>query len=179
VVSLVDDRGPVALPVFHVRRGDELLFHGSPHSRLVGRLVEGVDVCVTATILDGLVLARSAFAHSANYRSVVVFGRSRPVEDLDQRRKALDAFTDKVVPGRRPTLRPMSDKEVAATAVVAVTIEEASVKSRTGPPADTADAGLPIWAGVVPLRTGYGDPLPAPDLPPDATEPSHLGFFRA
>ena len=136
-------------------------------------------VCVTTTILHGLVLARSAFHHSANYRSVVLFGRPGQITDLVAKRTALDALVDKTAPGRRPHLRPMTDKEVQGTALIAIPIDEASAKVRTGPPVDDEDDyALAIWAGVVPVSLHYGDPVPDPLLHPDATAPAVAGFFH-
>jgi nitroimidazol reductase NimA-like FMN-containing flavoprotein (pyridoxamine 5'-phosphate oxidase superfamily) len=118
-------------------------------------------VCVTATILDGLVLARSAFHHSANYRSAMVLGRPEPVESLSERRHGLDALTDRLVPDRRQHLRPMTDKEVRGTAMVRLPITEASAKVRTGPPVDEPDdLDWPVWSGVVPVTVAYGTPVP-------------------
>lgn len=172
-VGLVDQGRPVVIPMLHVRMGDDLILHGAHTTRSFRAMKGGDTVCVTATIMDGLVLARSAFHHSVNYRSVVVFGNPRPVTDPDVKRSALDALTDKVTPGRRPTLRPMTAKELRSTAVVAVPIEEASAKVRTGPPVDDeADYGLPIWAGVVPVRLAYGHPIPDPATSVDV--PDHL-----
>lgn len=179
-VGLIDCDRPVVVPTLHVRVDDVVYLHGSPATRLFRRMKAGVDVCLTATILDGWVLARSAFHHSANYRSVVMFGHPDPVVDLDTKRTALDALTDRIAPGRRPTLRPMTDKEVRGTAVMAIPITEASAKARTGPPVDDdADYELPIWAGVVPVSTSYGAPVPDPRLHPAATLPDHLGFFTS
>lgn len=178
-VGFIDGGRPVVIPTLHARIGDELLLHGSPATRMFRLLKAGPEVCVSVTLIDGLVLARSAFDHSANYRSVVVFGRTIPVTDTRRRRAALDAFTDKIVPGRRPSLRPMTEKEVKATAVMRLPLSEASAKIRTGPPIDEdADYALPIWAGVIPMHLSYGDPVPDPRLHPDATLPEHLGFFR-
>ncbi len=178
-VGFVDGDRPVVIPTLHARIGDDLLLHGSPATRLFRLLKKGPEICVSVTLMDGLVLARSAFNHSANYRSVVVFGKTTALTKLDERREALDAFTDKLVPGRRASLREMTDKEVRATAVMSLPISEASAKIRSGPPVDEdEDYELPIWAGVIPMGTVYGDPVPDPRLHPDATEPDHLVFFR-
>ncbi len=178
-VGFVDDGRPVVIPMLHARLGEHVYLHGSPATRMFRLFKKGHDVSVAVTLMDGLVLARSAFDHSANYRSVVVFGRTEAIEDLDERTAVLDAFTDKLVPGRRPSLRPMTEKEVRATAVVRVPMIEASAKIRTGPPVDDeADYALPIWAGVIPILTSFGEPIPDPRQHPDATEPDHLGFFR-
>ncbi len=178
-VGFVDDGRPVVIPMLHARLGEHVYLHGSPATRMFRLFKKGHDVSVAVTLMDGLVLARSAFDHSANYRSVVMFGRTEAIEDLDERTAVLDAFTDKLVPGRRPSLRPMTEKEVRATAVVRVPMIEASAKIRTGPPVDDeADYALPIWAGVIPILTSFGEPIPDPRQHPDATEPDHLGFFR-
>ncbi len=178
-VGFVDTGRPVVIPMLHARLGDHVYLHGSPATRMFRVLKKGVEVSLAVTLLDGLVLARSAFDHSANYRSVVLFGTTEAIEDLDERRHVLDAFTDKLVPGRRPHLRPMTEKEVRATAVVRIPIGEGSAKIRSGPPIDEdADYALPIWAGVIPIVTTFGEPIPDPRQHPDATEPDHLGFFR-
>jgi nitroimidazol reductase NimA-like FMN-containing flavoprotein (pyridoxamine 5'-phosphate oxidase superfamily) len=178
-IAFEDGGRPVVIPTLHARIGNSLYLHGSPATRLFRVLKQGPQVCVSVTLMDGLVLARSAFNHSANYRSVVLFGVTEPITNLVERRQVLDAFTDKLVPGRRPHLRPMTDKEVRATAVMRLPIEEAAAKIRRGPPLDDdPDYELPIWAGVIPIITSYGAPVPDPIQHPDATEPAHLGFFR-
>lgn len=174
-VGLIDDHTPVVIPMFHIRIEDDVILHGAHPTRLFRVLATQPRVCVTATILDGLVLARSAFNHSANYRSVVAFGQARPVEDLAERRRLLDLFTERVVPGRRPYLRPMTDKEVRTTAVVRVRLEEASAKVRSGPPVDEdEDYGHPVWAGVLPVRGGWGPPQPDPRNLESLEVPSHV-----
>jgi hypothetical protein len=178
-IGFEDGGRPVVIPTLHARIEDNLYLHGSPATRLFRILKQGPPVCVSVTLVDGLVLARSAFNHSANYRSVVLFGVTEPITDLAERRRILDAFTDKLVPDRRPQLRAMTDKEVRATAVVRLPIDEAAAKIRSGPPLDDeADYELPIWAGVIPIVTSFGAPIPDPAQHPDATEPEHLGFFR-
>ncbi|MFO7547844.1 MAG: pyridoxamine 5'-phosphate oxidase family protein, partial [Acidimicrobiia bacterium] len=175
-VGFLRDGAPVVFPMLHARVGDDLLLHASPASSFARALSRTPEICVEVTILDGLVLARSAFNHSANYRSVVLFGSARKVTDLAERAAALDAFTDKLVPGRRPHLRSMTEKEVRATAVFSLPIGEASAKVRSGPPVDEEeDYHLPIWAGVIPVVTSYGAPLPDPRNLPDATVPELLG----
>ncbi len=178
-VGFVDAGSPMVIPMLHACIGEHLYLHGSPATRMFRLFQKGPQICVTATLLDGLVLARSAFDHSANYRSVVVFGVPEVVEDLDERAGALDAFTDKLVPGRRRSLRPMTEKEVRATVVIRLPLTEASAKIRTGPPVDEeADYALPIWAGVIPITQTFGDPIPDPRNLDGVTEPDHLGFFR-
>ncbi len=151
--------GPVVIPTIHWRVGEQLFFHGSPGSRLAQVMAEGRDLCVTVTLLDGLVLARSAFAHSMNYRSVVLFGQARVVTDRAEKHAAFDALMEKLAPGRAALLRPTSAKEYAATQLLAFPIEEGSVKSRRGPPIDVAgDESAAIWAGVLPLALTAGPP---------------------
>ena len=158
-VGLVDDKhGPVVLPTGYVRIGNDVVLHGSAANRLLRQAADGREVCVTVTILDGLVLARSAFNHSMNYRSVVVFGRGRGLEGTEKER-ALTAFLDHVVPGRSTEARPPDDREHAATLVVAVPLDEASAKVRSGGPHDDeADLGLDVWAGVIPISLVRGSP---------------------
>jgi hypothetical protein len=141
----------------YARLGDDLLLHGAPATRLFRDLRTGPEVCVTVTLVDGLVLARSAFNHTVNYRSVVVFGPAAPLEGEEERRVALDAITDRLVPGRSPSLRPMSEKELKGTRVIRVPLVEASAKISAGWPEDEdEDYELPIWAGVLPMRTVTG-----------------------
>jgi len=141
------------IPTTYARVGETLYVHGAAASRLMKTLAEGVEVCVEITILDGLVLAKSAFHHSMNYRSVVVFGRAREVSALDEKRRALDAIVDRAEPGRAKVARAPNGKELKATRVLAVPIEEASGKSRTGAPIDDAEgSALDVWAGVVPVQ---------------------------
>lgn len=168
----VDDQ-PFVIPMTYARVDDGLLLHGAPGSRLLRRFDGTVPASVAVTVLDGVVLARSAFNHSMNYRSVVCFGRPVVVEDLTERAEALDAITDRLVPGRRQHLRPMTDKEVRATKVLRMPIEDASVKARSGPPGDDEDADWPVWAGVLPVAVVVGEPVPAPGWE-DAEVPEHL-----
>ncbi len=159
------DGRPVVIPMLYARDGDRVLIHGSPATRLLRGAKNGGDLCLTVTLLDGLVLARSAFHHSLNYRSVVLFGRATPIDDLDERARALDRFTDHLIPGRRASLRPMSDREIRGTLVLEIPIDEASAKIRTGDPIDDdEDLTYPVWAGVLPLRITPGPPAPAGDL---------------
>ena len=167
-VAFVVDGQPYAIPTGFARVGDVLYLHGSAASRMIRTLAEGVDVCVTVTLVDGLVLARSAFHHSINYRSVVVLGRARLVEDTTEKTDALRAFTNHVVPGRWEEVRPVTDKELAGTSVLALPIEEASAKIRTGPPVDDEeDLSWPVWAGVIPLTLQPGSPSPDMHVRPD------------
>jgi len=168
-VGFVVDAQPFVIPTIHARAGDVLYLHGSPASRMLRTLSEGVDVCVTATLLDGLVLARSVYNHSMNYRSAVVLGRARVLDDAVEKLVALEAIVEHVVPGRWEDARQPNKKELAATNVLALGLDEASAKIRTGPPKDfDDDVELPIWAGVIPLRLVAGtaeaasDGLPLP-----------------
>lgn len=151
---------PMVIPMAHWRVGDTLYLHGAPASRLVRVLQEGGEICVTISLIDGLVLARSAFHHSMNYRSVVILGRPAVVTGEAEKRAALDAFVEKVRPGRSAEVRGPSPAELAGTTLLAVPIAEASAKVRQGPPKDDeADLGWPVWAGVVPLALTAGEPV--------------------
>jgi nitroimidazol reductase NimA-like FMN-containing flavoprotein (pyridoxamine 5'-phosphate oxidase superfamily) len=155
--------GPLVLPTIHVRVGDQLFVHGSAVSGILTTLATGVDACVAITLLDALVLARTAFHHSVNYRSVVAFGRASLVSDPATKQAALVALVDKVEPGRSARCRPPNEKELAATSVVAMSLAEASAKIRTGPPVDDPeDEGLPYWSGIIPLTTHRGERIAAP-----------------
>jgi uncharacterized protein len=170
-VGFVVDGAPVVIPTIHWREGDSLYFHGSAASRMLRSLKAGVDACVTVTLLDGLVLARSAFHHSMNYRSVVVFGKARLVEDEDEKLRALDALVDHVVHGRSREMRPHKEVELKQTLVLALPLEEASAKIRTGGPVDDdEDYTLPVWAGVVPLKLTQGEPIADRDVTGDVPE---------
>ncbi|WP_028815140.1 pyridoxamine 5'-phosphate oxidase family protein [Streptomyces flavidovirens] len=177
-LGFVRDGAPVVLPTLYGRVGDRLYVHGSTGSRplrMAGQADPGLAVCLTVTHVDGLVLARSAFHHSINYRSVVVHGIAHEVVDEEERRTALDALVDHVVPGRSHDSRRANTKELAATAVIRLDLEEVSAKVRTGGPNDEPeDAALPHWTGVVPLTRGYGAPVPAADLDPAITLPDYL-----
>ena len=168
-VGVVVDGEPVVLPTGFGRAGDTLYLHGAAANRTLRAALEGV--CVTVTHLDGLVLARSAFGHSMNYRSVVVRGRARAVTDPEERRNALRVVMDHLLPGRWDEVRQPSDKELETTAVIAVDLADCSAKVRSGPPLDPAsDRRLPSWAGEVPLRLVAGTPLPDPALRPGIGE---------
>jgi nitroimidazol reductase NimA-like FMN-containing flavoprotein (pyridoxamine 5'-phosphate oxidase superfamily) len=160
-VGFVVEGAPVVIPTIHTRVGETLYFHGSAASRMLRSLRGGVEACVTVTLLDGLVLARSAFHHSMNYRSAVVFGTAREVTDADEKLRALAALVEHVAAGRSVDARPPNEKELRQTLVLALPIEEASAKVRTGGPVDDEeDYDLPIWAGVLPLRLVPQSPLP-------------------
>jgi uncharacterized protein len=175
-VGFVADGQPYVIPTGYARVGDTLYLHGSTGSRL--GLRPGMDVCVTVTLLDGLVLARSAFHHSMNYRSVMAVGRTRPVHDPQEKEAALRALVDHIVPGRSDAVRGGDRRELAATAVLALPLAEVSAKLRTGPPKDDdPDYDLPIWAGVLPLQLAPGDPAPDPDLDPAIPVPGHVASW--
>jgi uncharacterized protein len=160
-VGIVSSDGqPFVIPMLYARHEDQIYLHGSPLSRLVRNLADGVPMCLTVTLLDGLVLARSAFHHSMNYRSVVVLGEGRAVRDLYEKLEALNVIVERMAPGRSADARGPSTKELRATEVISLPIAEASAKVRTGPPADAAaDYSLPVWAGVLPLRLAVGTPV--------------------
>lgn len=162
-LGITDDEGrPVVLPTTFARVGERLYVHGAPASRLLRRAKQGIDVCLTVTILDGLVLAKSAFHHSVNYRSVAVFGQAHEVRDLDEKRAALHALVEAVQPGRTAGCRPPSERELLATTVLGLDLVECSAKTRTGGPVDDEDdQALPHWAGVIPVHLAYGEPEPA------------------
>ncbi len=159
-VGFVIDGSPVVIPTIHTRVGDTLYFHGSAASRMLRSLRDGIDACVTLTILDGLVMARSAFHHSMNYRSVVVMGKGREVVDGEEKLRVLDALVEHVCAGRVADVRPPNESELKQTLVIAMPLAEASAKIRTGPPVDDeADYSLPIWAGVIPLALTPSSPV--------------------
>ncbi len=160
-VGFVVNGSPAVIPTIHWREGDTLYFHGSAASRMLRSLREGVDACVTVTLLDGLVLARSTFHHSMNYRSVVVFGKAREVTDREEKLRALDALVEHVVRGRSAEARGPNESELRQTLVLALPLEEASAKIRTGGPIDDEeDYTLPVWAGVVPCGLVFREALP-------------------
>jgi nitroimidazol reductase NimA-like FMN-containing flavoprotein (pyridoxamine 5'-phosphate oxidase superfamily) len=167
------------IPMAYARVGDRLFLHGSKKSRLMRALGAGRDVCVTVTLLDGLVLARSVFHHSMNYRSVCVFGRSRRVAGGKAREAALEALVERLVPGRSADARGPNAKELAATELVEIPLAEASAKVRTGPPVDDPDdLDLPVWAGVLPANVTWGPPIPAPTSGPATTAPRYVLAYR-
>lgn len=174
-----EDGQPYVIPMAYARQGDRLLLHGSVISRLMQRTAEGVPVCVTVTLLDGLVLARSVFHHSMNYRSAVVLGRAAAIRDRAEKLAALDALVEHLTPGRSAEARGPSEKELAATEIVAVPLGEASAKIRSGPPKDAAgDLDLEVWAGVVPLRLVPGAPESSPDGRQGLALPATAHFRR-
>jgi nitroimidazol reductase NimA-like FMN-containing flavoprotein (pyridoxamine 5'-phosphate oxidase superfamily) len=169
---------PYVIPTGYGRAGETLYLHGSAASRMLRTLSEGVPVCVTVTLLDGIVLARSAFHHSMNYRSVVILGTARLVEDPKEKLKALRAFTEHVVPGRWAEVRWPSEQEFKSTTVLALPLEEVSAKIRSGPPVDEEeDYALSVWAGVLPLRLMPQEPVTDPRLQSGAAVPDYVGNY--
>ncbi|MFD7104272.1 pyridoxamine 5'-phosphate oxidase family protein [Streptomyces celluloflavus] len=177
-LGYVRDGAPVVLPTLYGRVGDRLYLHGSTGSRplrMAGEPDPGLPVCVTVTHVDGLVLARSAFHHSINYRCVVVHGTAHPVTDPAEKSAALDALVDHVLLGRAADSRPGNAKELAATAVIRLDLREVSAKIRTGGPNDEPeDLALPHWSGVLPVAPVYGAPVPSDDLAADIPQPAYL-----
>ena len=159
------DGQPYVVPTLHARVGEQVCFHGSSASRTVRALAAGAQMCLTVTLLDGLVLARSAVHHSVNYRSVVVLGQARAIEQPTEKLAAIEAFTERLIPGRWEEVRPPTAKELKAIQVLSLPLTEASAKLRSGPPVDDEeDYALDTWAGVIPLRTLAGAPLDDPRL---------------
>ncbi len=173
-VGFVADGKPVVIPTSYGRIGDDLYIHGSSASRMLRSLEGGIDVCVTVTLIDGLVLARSAFHHSINYRSVVIFGNAKLVDDPDEKINALHAFTNHVVSGRWEEVRLPTESEMRATLVLKLPLVEVSAKVRTGPPIDDEeDYHLSVWAGVVPLKLTAGAPITDDRLPAGIEPPEY------
>lgn len=159
-IAFVDDGRPVCIPTTHWRLGERVLFHGGQGSRLARVMAAGAELCVTVTLVDGLVLARSAFHHSMNYRSVVLFGQAVEITDPAEKAAAFAALIEKLAPGRYPQVRPPTDKELAATKLLALPMAEGGAKTRSGPPVDDeADMSWPVWAGVVPVRMVRDEPV--------------------
>jgi hypothetical protein len=174
-VGFVADGKPVVIPTGYGRQGDTLYFHGSTASRMFRTLSQGADVCITVTLLDGLVLARSAFHHSMNYRSVILFGKAAVVEEPAEKLAALRAFTEHVAPGRWEEIRPPSEKELKATTVLAIPLKEVSAKVRTGPPLDDEeDYALRVWAGVLPFVLTPQPPIPDARLGGEIPVPEYV-----
>src|SRR5215468_2175986 len=170
---------PFVIPTLYGREGDKLYLHGSAASRMLGELESGIPACVNVTLVDGLVLARSAFHHSMNYRSVVAFGTARKINDPDQKSEALRVISEHLIRGRWDEVRIPSEKELKATAVLEFTMEEASAKVRTGPPLDDEeDYALPVWAGVLPLTITPGIPHPDSRLAVGTAAPGYVRHYR-
>jgi len=174
-LGFVHEDHPFVVPTLHARVGDEVLIHGSSASRALRTIAAGAPVCLTVTLVDGLVLARSAFHHSINYRSVVLLGTARLIAGPEEKEAALQAFTEKLVPGRWDTVRRPTRQELKGTKVLALPVDEASAKVRSGPPGDDdEDYALDAWAGVVPLALTHGAPVPDPLLRDGIEEPAHV-----
>ncbi|MGO9468405.1 MAG: pyridoxamine 5'-phosphate oxidase family protein [Isosphaeraceae bacterium] len=177
-LGFVVDGRPFVIPTIHVRVGETIYVHGSPASRMLRTLEQGVPACVTVTHVDGLVLARSAFHHSMNYRSVVVLGTATVVEDAEKKLDVLHALTDHLIRGRWEEIRHPSPDELRRTLVLAIPIEEASAKIRIGPPLDDLeDYALPVWAGVLPLKIAPLHPIADPRLSPDTAAPAYAASY--
>ncbi len=173
------DGQPIVTPTLHARRGSVVYCHGSVASRTLRAIAAGAPVCLTVSLLDGLVLARSAMHHSANYRSAMLLGRGRSVEDPAEKLAAAEAIVEHVVPGRWREVRPPTEKELKATSILAVGIDEASAKVRSGPPLDDEqDYALATWAGVVPVHTRFGAPEADPLLRAGIAEPAYVTAYR-
>lgn len=178
-VGFVVEGQPFVIPTGYGRANDELLIHGSAASRMLRTLRGGVDVCVTVTLVDGLVLARSAFHHSINYRSVLIFGRAEVIEESARKMEALRVLSEHIVPGRWQEVREPNETELAQTLVLSLPLEEASAKIRIGPPLDDEeDYAMRVWAGVVPLTMVAGEPLADPRLQPGIEAPSCARDYR-
>ena len=178
-VGFASEGQPVVIPTGYARVDDKLYIHGSQASRMLRTLSGGVDVCVTVTLIDGLVLARSAFHHSMNYRSVVIFGRAKLIEDRDEKIAALIALSEHIIRGRWADVREPTEHEMRATTVLSLPLVEASAKIRTGPPLDDEeDYDLPIWAGIIPLRLEAGEPIRDPRLADGIPAPQYARDYK-
>lgn len=177
-VGFMGESFPTVIPMFHVRVGDEIILHGATTSRLMIHLASGAPVCLSTAMVDGLVLARSLFHHSMNYRSAIAFGSGRLIDDPDEMTMAFKALADKVMSGRWEDARQPSEKELKATALVAIRMDSASAKIREGGPVDDPeDLNLPVWAGVIPIREQLGAMESAADLRSDVSPPQYLQTF--
>jgi nitroimidazol reductase NimA-like FMN-containing flavoprotein (pyridoxamine 5'-phosphate oxidase superfamily) len=177
-VAYEKDGEPAVLPTAHWRSGDTLYIHGHSKNAML-HAARGKPICVCVTLLDGLVLARSGFHHSINYRSVVLYGNAHEVTEPDEKMAALETFTEKIAPGRWQEIRVPDGQELKATMVLAIPIEEASAKIRTGPPVDDEDDyALPVWAGVVPIEQIAGAAVPDARLPADTPQPDYIDHFN-
>ena len=177
-VGYLLDGAPLVTPTLQWREGDHVYWHGSSASRMLERC-DGAEVCVTVTLMDGMVMARSAYNHSVNYRSVMLLGRARIVDEREEKRARLRAMVEHMFPGRWERLRAMTEQEFKATTVLALPIDEASAKIRKGPPGDDdADLDIDVWAGVIPLRVQAGEPEPDPRGRQGVPVPDHIRKFR-
>jgi len=178
-VGFAVDGQPFVIPTGYARIADQLYLHGSQVSRMLRTLAQGIDVCIAVTLVDGLVLARSAFHHSVNYRSVVIFGRAAMVEEREAKLAGLFAFSEHVIPGRWKDVRGPTEQELKATTVLSLPLLEVSAKVRTGPPIDDEeDYALNVWAGVLPLRMIAGEPINDPRLPESIEPPAYTLKYR-
>lgn len=178
-VGFIHDGYPVVIPTIHARSDNTLYIHGSPASRMLRDLKRGAQMCVNITIVDGLVMARAPFHSSVNYRSVVVFGEARLVEDRTEKWEAFRLLTEHVAPGRWEDSRRPNEREIKATLVLALPMDETSAKVRVGPPHDDEeDYDLPLWAGVVPLQMVAGEPIDDPDLRHSVAAPDYLAGYK-
>jgi len=177
-VGYVIDGESFVTPTMHWRKGNRIYWHGSVGSRFL-RQVDGARVCITCSLVDGYVLARSALNHAVNYCSVMMFGSANIVEGLDVKEDALRDFMDGLFPERWETLRPVTEKELRATSVLWMDIEEATVKSRAGDPSDADESGVPVWAGVIPMQTSLTNGHPAPEVPETIALPTALANLIA
>jgi nitroimidazol reductase NimA-like FMN-containing flavoprotein (pyridoxamine 5'-phosphate oxidase superfamily) len=179
-VGFIIDGAPRVIPTGYVRVEDDLYIHGSPASAMLAAAGRSSDICVEVTLIDGLVLARSAFHHSVNYRSVVVFGKARVIESPQEKLAVLKAFTKHMIPGRWADVRKPTDSELKGTKVLCLPLAEASAKIRIGPPIDDdVDYELPMWAGVLPLSVTAGTPVPDPVLPAGLEAPKYaVDYWR-
>lgn len=178
-VGFVVGGQPFVIPTGYARRGDTLYIHGSQASRMLRALREGVEACVTVTLLDGMVMARSAFHHSMNYRSVVIFGKAIVVSDEAEKINALKAFTEHIIPNRWSEVRPPTAKELKATLVLSLPLTEASAKVRAGGPVDDEeDYAMDVWAGVIPLETTTCEPINDDKLKPETQLPPYVSGYK-
>jgi nitroimidazol reductase NimA-like FMN-containing flavoprotein (pyridoxamine 5'-phosphate oxidase superfamily) len=178
-VGFAVDGQPFVIPTGYARAGDRLFIHGSQASRMLRTVGQGIDVCLTVTLIDGLVLARSAFHHSMNYRSVVVFGRATVVDEREEKLAALRALSDHMIPGRWDDVREPNERELQLTTVLSLPVDEASAKLRTGPPLDEEeDYELDVWAGVIPLRLIAETPVNDPRLKAELATPDYASRYE-
>jgi nitroimidazol reductase NimA-like FMN-containing flavoprotein (pyridoxamine 5'-phosphate oxidase superfamily) len=178
-VGFAIDGQPFVIPTLFARAGDAIYFHGSAASRMLHNVSEGISVCVTVTLTDGFVLARSVFNHSMNYRSVVALGKAILVEAPEEKLEALRAFTEKIIPGRWNDARQPNEKELKATSILRLPLTEVSAKIRSGPVEDdAADYALPVWAGVIPLALTPGAPIRDERCDPAIPTPAYAAHYR-
>jgi nitroimidazol reductase NimA-like FMN-containing flavoprotein (pyridoxamine 5'-phosphate oxidase superfamily) len=178
-VGFVVEGQPFVIPTGYARVDNHIYIHGSTASRMLRSLSTGIDVCLTVTIVDGIVLARSAFHHSMNYRSVVVFGKAIPVEEPAEKMEALNALSEHIIPGRWKDVREPNEQEMKATLVLKLPLEEASAKIRTGPPLDDeTDYEIPVWSGVLPLKLNPSSPVPDDHTSSDKAIPDYVTNYK-